>query len=86
MIKLEVNYVLPANSIIICLLGYFCMQNSHLRRKQFKFLRFSGKMQKNRKMNKIGNFSQFFQIFTETLKQNIKESQKICFLDEKEDK
>ena len=33
----------------------------------FKFLRFSGKMQKNRKMNNFGNFSQFFQIFTETL-------------------
>ena len=25
------NYILPANSIIICLLGYFCMQNSYLR-------------------------------------------------------
>ena len=29
--KIEGNYVLPANSIIICLLGYFCMQNSYLR-------------------------------------------------------
>ena len=26
-----------------------------------------GKMQKNRKMNNFGNFSHFFQIFTETL-------------------
>ena len=24
------NYVLSANSIEICLLGYFCMQNSYL--------------------------------------------------------
>ena len=51
------------------------MQNSYLRRKQFKFLRFSGKMQKNRKMNNFGNFSQFFEIFTETLEQNIRKSQ-----------
>ena len=29
--KIGGNYVLPANSIIICLLGYFCMQNSYLR-------------------------------------------------------
>ena len=84
--KIGGNYVLPANSIIICLLGYFCMQNSYLRRKQFKFLRFSGKMQKNREMNNFGNFSQFFEIFTETLEQNIRKSQWICFLDGREDK
>ena len=35
------NYALSANSIKICLLGYFCMQNSYLRWKQFKILRFS---------------------------------------------
>ena len=29
--KIGGNYVLPANFIIICLLGYFCMQNSYLR-------------------------------------------------------
>ena len=46
--KIGGNYVLPANSIIICLLGYFCMQE-FISGKQFKFLRFSGKMQKNRK-------------------------------------
>ena len=34
-----------------------------------------GKNAKNRKMNKIGNFSQFFEIFTETLEQNIRKSQ-----------
>ena len=28
--KIEGNYALPANSIKICLLGYFCMQNSYL--------------------------------------------------------
>ena len=28
--KIGGNYVLPANSIKICLLGYFCMQNSNL--------------------------------------------------------
>ena len=58
--KIGGNYVLPASSIIICLLGYFCMQNSYLRWKQFKFLLFSGKMQKNREMNNFGNFSKFF--------------------------
>ena len=29
--KIGGNYVLPANSIKICLLGHFCMQNSYLR-------------------------------------------------------
>ena len=28
--KIGGNYALPANSIKICLLGYFCMQNSYL--------------------------------------------------------
>ena len=28
--KIGGNYALPANSIQICLLGYFCMQNSNL--------------------------------------------------------
>ena len=41
------------------------------------------KMQKNSKMN---NFEKFFEIFTETLEENIRKSQKICFLDGKEDK
>ena len=36
---------------------------------------FSGKMQKNRKLNNFGNFSQFFEIFTETLEQYIRKSQ-----------
>ena len=40
---------------------------------------------KKRKMNNFGNFCKFF-IFTETLEQNIRKSQKICFLDGKEDK
>ena len=29
--KIGGNYALSANSIKICLLGYFCMQNSYLR-------------------------------------------------------
>ena len=41
---------------------------------------------KNRKMNNFGNFCYFFEIFNETLEQNIRKSQKICFLDGKEDK
>ena len=28
--KIGGNYVLSANSIKICLLGYFCMQNSYM--------------------------------------------------------
>ena len=28
--KIGGNYALPANSTKICLLGYFCMQNSYL--------------------------------------------------------
>ena len=37
-------------------------------------------------MNNFGNFCYFFEIFTEILEQNIRKSQKICFLDGKEDK
>ena len=84
--KIGDNYSLSANSIEICLLGYFCMQNSYLRWKQFKILRFSWKMQKIRKMISLGNFCKFFEIFTETLEQNIRKSHKIWFLDGKEDK
>ena len=54
--KIGGNYVLSANSTKICLLGYFCMQNSYLQWKQFQILRFSWKMQKNRKMISFGNF------------------------------
>ena len=41
---------------------------------------------KKRKMNNYGNVCQFFVIFTENLEQNIRKSQKICFLDGKEEK
>ena len=44
------------------------------------------KKKKNRKMISFGNFCSFFEIFTETLEQNIRKSHKICFLDGKEDK
>ena len=43
-------------------------------------------MKKNRKMNDFGNFCEFFEIFNETLEQNIRKSQEMCFLDGKEDK
>ena len=77
--KIGGNYALSANSIKICLLGYFCMQNSYLQWKQFKILWFSWKMQKNRKMISFGNFCSFFEIFTETLEQNIRKSHKKMF-------
>ena len=54
--KIRGNYALSANSTKKCLLGYFCMQNLYLQRKQFKILQFSRQMQKNRKMNNFGNF------------------------------
>ena len=41
---------------------------------------------KNRKMISFGNFCSFFEVFTETLEQNIGKSHKKCFLDGKEDK
>ena len=34
---------------------------------------------KNRKINNFSNFCSFLEIFTETLEQNIRKSQKICF-------
>ena len=44
-------------------------------------------MQKNRKINNFGNFCEFFEIFTETLEQNIRNSEEIFFfLGGKEDK
>ena len=47
---------------------------------------FRDKGKRIEKLNNFGNFCQFFEIFTETLEQNIRKSQKICFLDGKEDK
>ena len=44
------------------------------------------KKKKNRKMISFGNFCSFFEVFTETLEQNIRKSHKKCFLDGKEDK
>ena len=43
-------------------------------------------MQKNRKMNNFGTSVNFLRFFTDTLEQNIRKSEKICFLDGKEDK
>ena len=39
------------------------------------------KMQKNRKMISFGNFCSFFEVFIETLEQNIEKVIKKCFLD-----
>ena len=36
---------------------------------------------KNRKMISFGNFCSFFEVFTETLEQNIRKRHRICFLD-----
>ena len=80
--KIGGNYALPTNSIQICLLGYFCMQNSICDENSSNSYDFHENA-KNRKMNNYGNFCKFFKIFTETLEQNIRKSQKICFLDGK---
>ena len=37
-------------------------------------------------MISFGNFCSFFEVFTETLEQNIRKSHKKCFLDGKEEK
>ena len=47
--KISRNCAFYGNSINIHLLGYFCMQNSYLRWKQCKTLRFSWKSKNNRK-------------------------------------
>ena len=51
---------------------------------------FREKCKKNRKMISFGNFCLFFEVFTETLEQNIRKSHKKSllgyFLDGKEDK
>ena len=51
------------------------------------FVKNAKKKKKNRKMISFGNFYFFFfEIFIETLEQNIRKSHKICLLYEKEDK
>ena len=47
--KISRNCAFYGNSLNIHLLGYFCMQNSYLRWKQDKILRFSSKRKNNRK-------------------------------------
>ena len=59
---------------------HICDENSS------KSYGFREKCKKNRKMISFGNLCKFFEIFTETLEQNIRKSQKIFFLDGKEDK
>ena len=87
--KIGGNYALSANSMKICLLGYFCMQNSYLQWKQFKILRFSWKMQKKKKIEKwlVLVISVHFLRFSLKLLSRISEKViKKCFLDGKEDK
>ena len=85
--KIGGNYALSANSTKICLLGYFCMHNSYLREKSSKSYDFREKCKRIEKWIIILVLSvNFFEIFTETLEQNIRNSEKICFLDGKEDK
>ena len=47
------------------------------------FVKNAKKKKKNRKMISFGNFCYFFEIFTETLEQNIRKSNKKCFQMEK---
>ena len=61
---------------------HICDENSS---KSYDF-REKCKKKKNRKMISFGNFCSFFEVFTETLEQNIGKSHKTCFLDGKEDK
>ena len=59
---------------------HICDENSS---KSYDFREKCKKKKKNRKMISFGNFCSFFEIFTETLEQNIIKSQKICFQMEK---
>ena len=61
---------------------HICDENSS---KSYDF-REKCKKKKNRKMISFGNLCKFFEIFTETLEQNIRKSHKKMFLDGKEDK
>ena len=85
--KIGGNYVLSANSIKICLLGYFCMQNSYLQWKQLKILRFLWKMQKKIEKWLVLVVSVNFLRFSLKLLSRISEKViKYVFLDGKEDK
>ena len=79
--KIGGNYALSANSIKNMLIGVFLhaefisamktVQNPLIFVKNAK-----KKKKKNRKMNSFGNFCSFFEVFTETLEQNIRKSHK----------
>ena len=84
--KIGGNYALSANSIKICLLGYFCMQNSYLQWKQFKILRFSWKMQKIEKWLVLVISVNFLRISLKLLSRISEKVIKNVFLDGKEDK
>ena len=59
---------------------HICDENSS------KSYDFREKCKKIEKLLILVIFCKFFENFTETLEQNIRKSQKICFLDGKEDK
>ena len=81
------NYALPANSIKICLLRYFCMQNSYLREKTVQnptiFMKNTNKVEKLIILVISVNFLRFS---LKLLRRISEKNQKICFLDGKEDK
>ena len=78
--KISWNCAFYGNLVIIHLLGYFCMQNSYLRWKQCKILRFSWKCKNNRKSLIFVNYLRFSLKLLSWLSQKVK---KYYFLMEK---
>ena len=65
--KIGDNYALSANSIEICLLGYFCMQNSYLWWKAIAFDKIAGNYVLS--ANSIKNAVQNAMIFVKNAKE-----------------
>ena len=70
--KISRNCAFYGNSITIHLLGYFCMQNSYLRWKQCKMLRFSWKRKNNSKSLIFVNCLRFSLKLLRRLSQKVK--------------
>ena len=70
--KINRIWAFYGNSITIHLLGYFCMQNSYLRWKQCKNLRFSWKRKNNRKSLIFVNCLRFSLKLLSRLSQKVK--------------
>ena len=77
--KIGDNYALSANSTKNMLIMVFLHAEFISTMKTVQNLTIFVKMQNNRNMNNFGNFCEFFVIFTETLEQNIRKSQEMCF-------